>query len=85
MAQMATIPSIADDRAHRKREAFKKLAEKRTNAVLDKIRILGNLANRRAYEYSDGDIRKIFAALEEELRKVKASFRATERRRFRLE
>lgn len=82
---MTTIPQIDVHKVRRKRDAFKKLAEKRTNAVLEKIRILGNLANRRAYDYSESDIRKMFAAIDEELRSVKASFRATERRQFRLD
>ena len=32
-----------------KSEAFKRLATKRTNAVIDKIRILGHCANPRQY------------------------------------
>lgn len=83
--QPASISDVRNDKEQRKRDAFRKLAEKRTNAVLDKLRILGNLANRSAYRYSDSDVRKMFAAIEEELRSVKARFRATERRRFRLD
>lgn len=83
--QSATLSAVESDKERRKRDAFKKLAEKRTNVVLDKLRILGNLANRSAYKYSDGDVRKMFAAIEEELRNVKARFRATERRRFKLD
>jgi len=73
------------DRATRKREAFKKLAEKRTNAILEKIRILGNLANRSAYDYTNEDVRKVFAAIRAELRRVEATFETTERREFRLD
>ncbi len=68
----------------RKRLNFKKLAERRTNAILERIRILGNLANRSAYEYSENDIRKVFGAIEQELRITKAKFLATGRREFRL-
>ena len=67
-----------------KREAFRRLAEKRTNAILEKIRILGNLANRSAYDYAEEDLRKIFGAIEDELKVARARFRATERREFRL-
>jgi CHASE1-domain containing sensor protein len=73
------------DRQSAKRAAFKRLAEKRTNAILDRVRILGNLANRSAYEFTDEDVRKVFAAIEEELRITKAKFLASGRRRFRLD
>ena len=68
-----------------RREAFRKLAEKRTSAALERIRVLGNLSNRSAYDYTDEDIRKIFGALRTELRRVEALFRTTEKRDFRLE
>lgn len=68
-----------------KRDAFLRLATKRTNAVIDKIRILSNCANPYAYEYSDDDVRRIFAAIEHELRAARARFGKTNRREFRLE
>lgn len=83
--QDAAVRETTVERRQRKREAFKRLAEKRTNAILEKIRIVGNLANRSAYDYSDDDVRKIFSTIEEEVRVVKARFRATERREFRLD
>jgi CHASE1-domain containing sensor protein len=73
------------DRLAEKQEAFRKLAERRTNAVLERIRILGNLANRAAYEYSDDEIRRIFAAIEQELRLTKSKFQATKKHTFRLD
>lgn len=73
------------DRRRQKREAFRKLAEKRTNAVLDKVRILGNLANRSAYDYSDADIRKIFGAIRKELRLTETTFQTAQPREFKLD
>lgn len=67
-----------------KRDAFLRLAEKRTNAVIEKIRILANCSNPYAYEYHDGDIRKIFAAIEEELRGARIKFRNDKDRQFKL-
>ena len=67
-----------------KGETFKRLASQRTNAVLEKLRILGNCANRNLYEYTDEDIRKIFATLEAEVKRTKAKFTATNRKRFEL-
>ena len=46
-----------------KREKFVRLAEGRTQSALDAIRKLGNLSNRRAYEYNDADVKKIIKAL----------------------
>src|SRR5438067_8916115 len=68
-----------------KRDAFKRLAEKRTNAILDRIRILGNCANPYAYEYSEEDVRLIFAAIEQEIRLAKTKFANHRRRQFKLE
>ena len=67
-----------------KKQAFKRLAEKRTNAVLDRIRILANCANPYAYDYTDEDIRAIFSAIEQELKLARAKFSAYNRKQFRL-
>lgn len=55
-------------------EKFKRLAEKRTNEVLKKLRILGNCANRNAYDYSEDEINKIFSAIEKATKEVKSKF-----------
>jgi len=67
-----------------KAEAFQRLAEKRTNAALDRIRVIGNLSNPYAYEYSDDDVRLVFAALEQEIKVTKAKFQGARRREFKL-
>lgn len=68
-----------------KREAFLRLAGKRTNAVLDKIRVLSNCANPYAYEYTEEDVKKIFAAIEAELKVARAKFQGQRKHEFRLE
>lgn len=68
--------------AESKDVAFRRLAEKRTNAVLDRIRVLGNLSNPYAYEYSDEDVRRIFAAIEQETRITRLKFQR--KREFKL-
>jgi len=75
---------MESDRVARKRANFVRLAERRTNAVLQKIRILSNCANTNAYEYSDRDVNTIFSAIEEELESARAKFATTRRREFRL-
>jgi hypothetical protein len=67
-----------------KRDAFVRLATKRTTVVLDRIRILSNCANASAYEYTDEDVRKIFTAIEEELRLARSRFQGARRRKFYL-
>ena len=57
-----------------KNEAFVRLAEKRTNAVIKKIQILSNCSNPYAYEYDEHEIRSIFSAIEQELKKAKTKF-----------
>lgn len=67
-----------------KREAFRRLATQRTNSVLDRLRILGHCANPALYEYSEEDVRKVFRAIEAELRAVKAKFQNSSRSEFQL-
>ncbi len=61
-----------------------RLAERRTNAALDRIRVIGNLSNPYAYEYTDEDIRLIFVALEQELKLTRAKFQGSKRKEFKL-
>lgn len=67
-----------------KSEAFRRLATKRTNAVVDKLRVLGHCANPWQYEYSEQDVKKIFKAIDDELKSVKAKFRNSSRSKFQL-
>ncbi len=67
-----------------RQERFKRLAIFRTNAVLEKIRILGNLSNKANYEYSDDDINKIFYAIDSRLRVAKTRFTHKTKKEFTL-
>ena len=57
-----------------KRQKFIKLAEGRTQAALSAIRKIGNLSNRRAYNYSEGDIKKIIKALRDAIADAERKF-----------
>lgn len=57
-----------------KRERFERLAEKRTNAVLKKLDILANCANRNRYEYDEEDIEKIFKTIRKKVRETQSEF-----------
>ncbi len=61
-----------------KREKFIKLAEGRTQAALDAIRKIGNLSNKRAYEYDDADARKILKALREAVGDLERKFSSSD-------
>jgi len=65
-------------------ERFKRIASVRTNAVLDKIRILGNLSNRQMYSYSEQDINKIFSAINKQLKEIRAKFNSRKEDKFKL-
>lgn len=67
-----------------KREAFRRLATKRTNAVLERIQILGHCANPQLYNYTQEDVRKIFHTIDKELKIVKAKFKSSSKSEFRL-
>ena len=57
-----------------KRECFVRIAEARTNKIIDMMRLLGNCSNVATYEYTKEDVKKIFAAIEDELKATKAKF-----------
>lgn len=57
-----------------KRDKFVSLAEARTNKALKQIRLIGNLSNRAAYEYSEDEVKAIFGALEAEIKNCKTKF-----------
>lgn len=57
-----------------KREKFIKLAEGRTQSALDAIRKIGNLSNKRAYEYDTQDIKKVIKAIREATTELERKF-----------
>ena len=56
------------------RQKFVRLAEGRVQGALSAIRKIGNLSNRRSYEYSDADVKKIMKALRDALADVERKF-----------
>lgn len=57
-----------------KRERFKKIAEQRTNKILKTLQLLSNCANKSNYDYTDEEIKKIFSAIEKEVKNTKNKF-----------
>lgn len=67
-----------------RKERFHRLAQQRTQAVIDKLRILSHCANRSAYEYTEKDIEKIFHTIGEETEAARLRFIKKEKREFNL-
>ena len=59
-----------------KKRKFRELAEKRVSNALKQIQLIGNLANTRAYEYDDEEVRKIFKSLKEEISIAETKFKS---------
>ena len=57
-----------------KRDKFVQLAEKRVIRTLRELRLIGNLANKNNYSYTEQDAQKIILALESELKVLKTRF-----------
>ena len=69
---------------NQKRVRFNRLAEYRTNEVLKRLKVLGNCANRSAYEYSEDDINKIFSEIEKRVKEIKSKFHFSKNKEFKL-
>ena len=67
-----------------RKEKFVRLATYRTNLVLEKLRILGNLSNKTNYDYTDEEVNKIFTAIDSQLRIAKARFTGKRKKEFKL-
>ena len=70
-----------------KKENFKRIAEKRTNKIIESISKLQNLTNTSFYEYTEEQIESIFNAIQKELDSQKKIFENNskkERKRFEL-
>ena len=56
------------------RERFVRIAESRTQKIIDMIELLGNCSNQYNYEYTQKDVDKMFSAIEIALKNSKLSF-----------
>ncbi len=59
-----------------RRSKFVELAEKRVTRTIKDIRLIGNLANKSNYSYSEADVRKIMAALRQEVEALGSKFKS---------
>jgi len=63
-----------------RRKRFRRLANLRVNRILRDLRLLGNLSNKSHYDYSEEEVRKIFKAIDAQLRDSKARFKRIKRK-----
>lgn len=57
-----------------KRAKFVELANKRVNRSIKDLKLVGNLSNKSAYEFTDEDAKKILRALQREVDSIRARF-----------
>ena len=57
-----------------KREKFVRIAEARTNKIINMIQLLGNCSNQSLYDYSQKDVNKIFNTIQTELDEAKKRY-----------
>ena len=69
-----------------KKSNFIRIAEARTNKIIESIALLGNLSNTSYYEYTPEQIEAMFCAIQEELDTQKKKFIGNEpkKKKFRL-
>ncbi len=62
------------------RERFVRIAEARTQKIIDMIGLLGNCSNPYNYEYTQKDVDKMFGAIEAALKASKARYSEPKKR-----
>jgi hypothetical protein len=55
-------------------ERFKRLAQARGDRLIREISLLGNLANRKNYDYTPKEVQQLFEPIERELQEIRALF-----------
>ncbi len=53
---------------------FRRLAEKRVTNMIKHLRLIGNLANKKNYNYSMDEVKQMFTAIDTELALTKKKF-----------
>lgn len=70
-----------------RRRRFVRIAEGRVNRILEGLDSLGKCSNKSNYEYSEEDVKKIFAEIDKKVKDIKTLFQGTSKnkKRFTLE
>jgi hypothetical protein len=68
--------NIETPHAASKRDKFIKFANQRVNNAIKAIQLIGNLANKGAYDYAKEDVARIFKALNDTVEATRQRFEA---------
>lgn len=68
-----------------KEERFKRVAVKRVQRVLDSLRSLSHCSNKRMYQWNNEQLKRIWNALDKELKKCRESFENSEPEEFQFQ
>ena len=55
-------------------DRFRRIVSRRTNEILEKIRILGNCSDKSSYEYTEEEINKVFSEIKKQMKLTKCKF-----------
>lgn len=70
------MPKVENSsKSETKRQKFERIAERRVNEAVRVLRLIGNLADRRNYDFSEAHVRQVLNAVDQEVRALKARFR----------
>lgn len=64
-----------------KRQRFIKIAERRVNVILDGLDNLGKCSNKRNYDYTEGEAKRIFREIERKVKETKLQFQGGVRKK----
>ena len=64
-----------------RKEKFKRIASRRVQELLDKIRLLKNCSSRSSYAYTDEQVSKVFATINSELKSAREAFNRNKRKK----
>lgn len=67
-----------------KEERFRRVVQKRVQNVLDSLRRLSQCSNKRMYDWNDEQMKKIWSAIDKELKSCKECFENADPEQFRL-
>lgn len=69
-----------------RRDRFTRIVERRVNRILDNLENLAKCSNKRNYNYSPDDVKRIFREIDRKVKETKLMFQGTtnNRQRFKL-
>ena len=71
---MESTESRKGNNREARRERFVRIAERRVNKILNDFDSLGKCANKKNYEYTHEDVKKIFQNIEKKMKVIKAYY-----------